>query len=196
MKYAVLLAVLLSACTAARKGAPVASVGDAPSLSLVPPGDTHLVIGDIEEDFVKAGVAFFKGARGPVALTFRSFGGSVYDGLELLRAMEEFPHPIVCRVDVAMSMGAVLTSACTTRIGLPRTVIMMHGAAGGARGKGDDLGSAADHLRVISLALGRQFCQRLKIPEADCMAKFAGAKEWFLDANEALAVGALDFIAK
>jgi len=154
------------------------------------------VIESIDGPGVVAALDFFKHASGPVVLVFRSMGGSVYGGLELLRAMEEYPHPIICRVDVAMSMGAVLTSACTTRVGLPRTIMMMHGASGRSGGKAGDLQTDSDHLRVISLALGRQFCRRLKISQADCMAKFAGNKEWFFDAEEALAVGAIDHIAR
>lgn len=195
MRALLLLVALLSACTASRAGV-TNSAQPTHVTQMAPLAASHLVVGDIDEEGVSAGKAFFKRARGPVAVTFRSFGGSVYDGLELLRAMEEFPYAITCRIEVAMSMGAVLTSACTYRMGIPRTIMMMHGPSGGARGKSGDLSTAGDHLRVVSLALGRQFCGRLKMPMEVCLSKFDGHREWFFDAEEALAVGAIDYIAK
>jgi ATP-dependent protease ClpP protease subunit len=60
-------------------------------------------------------------------LLITSPGGSVDDGMELIKIIEE-RKDIVCIADEAMSIAFILFQACSTRIATDRSVLMTHKA--------------------------------------------------------------------
>lgn len=71
---------------------------------------------------------------------------------------------------------------------------MAHEASSGAQGKERDLQSAADMLRVLRKAMAAHEARRLHMTPAEFDARIHET-DWWMDADEALEIGAVDSVA-
>lgn len=133
-----------------------------------------------------------------LVVEFNTPGGDVEAGMRLGKVIEESKTRIVCITDgMAASMGIYLMQSCHDRMMTGRSMLMAHAPSmGGGGGNAESFGNAGELLRVLEGALAYHVCHRMTIPAEDCKAKFAGSLEWWIGADEALAVGAVDAIAK
>lgn len=141
-------------------------------------------LSDLAEDIAEA-------PAGDFALTFRSPGGSVFDGLAFLEVMEAAQARgvrFVCTAELAASMGAVLYSACDVRLAVPRALFLIHSAAAGGGGNARDHRENADTLEVITDALYRQICRVLNIPFEE-LKRRADGRDYWLDTGRAVEIG-------
>lgn len=130
-----------------------------------------------------------------VVIDMNTPGGSVTAGQRLAKVIEESPVPIYCVADgMAASMGMYLLQSCHVRLMTKRTVLMAHGPSVGGfmAGKEQDFKNIAQMLKATEEALASHICKNIKLPEAECRAKFSGNNEWWLGAKEAKTVGAVD----
>lgn len=195
MRSAILvLAVLVSGCASA---APAVR-GPAPH-SAFPSG--LIPVGDIDADTLPPIQKKFDElvAAGEKTILFRinSFGGAVFAGMDFIQHVEDAARAhgvkIQCVVDSrAMSMGAVfLETFCEERLMTRRSMLMFHGAATQARGKQDDIESAASEMRAMNDAIANACSARMSITADEYKAHVAH-QDWFMAADEALRLGAVD----
>lgn len=137
-------------------------------------------------------------AAGDKVINFRinSFGGSVFDGLDLIQQVTDARARGVwvrCVVDTkAMSMGFVfLQTACDDRMMTPRAVLLTHNGSTGAQGTVDDLEEAMQMVRALNDAMARVCAARMGMPLERYKAKIR-RHAWTMSADEALAVRAVD----
>ncbi len=122
-------------------------------------------------------------------------GGSVPDGFELARAIEESDAPVTCVADGnAESMGFYLLQACDHRAMTKRSKLMAHEPAlgGGFSGQPNQWQGIANMMKAEADALAEHCQHRLKISLKEYHEKVDGSKMWFLTHNEAMKVAAVD----
>ncbi len=156
----------------------------------------------IDQKSVDATISWLEAAKAaePVAVVIEltTPGGSVDSGFRLIRAIETSPVPVVCVVDhKAMSEGFAILEACHLRSATPRSQLMTHtpyvnSLAGGTL---EDLENVLGSLKATAHSHAIQCSKRLKVSFEEYSKKVSGGKSWFMGADEALAVGAIDFIA-
>ena len=132
-----------------------------------------------------------------IFLYINSPGGSVTAGLSIIDTMHHIKPPVatVC-VGMAASMGSLILSqgAKGKRFVLPNAEVMIHQPSGGAYGQASDIDITAKHIlktrdklnKMLSKASG----QKLAKVEQDV------DRDFFMDAEEALAYGIVDAIYK
>jgi ATP-dependent Clp protease protease subunit len=133
-----------------------------------------------------------------IPLYFVSPGGSIGDGLVFVRYMEKKQAEgikFTCTADLAASMGAVIYSGCDFRQALPRATIMVHGASGTVQGKAKEMQEAGALLEHLSKALIHHMASHMTISFEELW-KRAGATEYWLTADEAKAIGLVDYVLK
>ncbi len=129
--------------------------------------------------------------NGRMNIYINSPGGYVGKGLDFLRDMEAAQARgvrLVCTVDFAASMAAVIFSACDIRLAKPRAILMIHSAANNEGGNAREHREAADRLEIVSDALLRQIQRVLNISFRELKAR-AGEREYWLDAGRAKQIG-------
>lgn len=135
----------------------------------------------------------------PITITFNSPGGSVIDGMALfdyIRFLRDEGHHItIIALGYAASMAGILLQAADTRVMAKGAWLLIHEVAFGAAGK---IGEVEDMYR---------FGERLKDQAAQIFIERSGGKldretldrnwtrkDWWLSAEEALALGLIDEI--
>ncbi len=158
---------------------------------------------DVDNDSADAAIAAIDeaNARGVPSITinFDSGGGSIRAGFRLAKTIENSRAPVTCVVDgTAASMAHYLLQSCHVRLMTSRSVLMLHDAAlyGEFGGQAPAWQNIANRLRVLSEALSQHQCRRLSISFTECRARSAAPLEWWMGADEALAVGAIDGIVR
>jgi ATP-dependent protease ClpP protease subunit len=129
-----------------------------------------------------------------VVVEINSPGGSVFAAVEIQKAIERHPHQVICVVDgMAASAAFVTLQACSVRAMTPRSVLMAHHASlSGASGKSEDLENAASALRAVDRAMTLFVCKRMGITPEAYEAHVSGNREWWLAADEAEKMNAID----
>lgn len=191
MRWLAVVAALLSGCVHA---APAPTAHKAFPAGLID-------ITDIDDAELKPVQAKFDElvAAGERTVMFRinSFGGAVWAGWDFVQHIEDAKKAhdvhVVCALDVkAMSMGAVfLESFCDERLMSRRGLLMFHGAAAGVKGKADDVRSTLSEMDAMNNAIANTCAERMGMDLAAYHAK-TDHQDWFLAADEALALGAVD----
>jgi ATP-dependent protease ClpP protease subunit len=153
----------------------------------------------VKEESARDLIAWLKKAEevnaGAVVIEITTKGGSIDDGFKIIRAMEDFKKPIYCVADYeTQSEGFALLESCTRRFMTKRTTLMTHkpyvtevsGPLTIERLEG-----ILEDLRATASAHAEICSHRLKITRAqyDTMVAF---KDWSMDSEEALQVGAVD----
>lgn len=192
-----ILALLLCCCATVSPVRPTDTVrlsSDAANITL-PEGCTGVVrITDEISDpaaFVAAMAACNDRA---VVVEINSPGGSVFGALEMQKAIEAHPHPVLCMVDgMAASAAFVTLQACDVRTMTPRSILMAHEASLRAGGQLTQVVNAEALLRALNKAMALFVTGRMGMDLATYEAKVSNGKEWWIPADEARAVNAIDF---
>jgi ATP-dependent Clp protease protease subunit len=124
-------------------------------------------------------------------------GGSVPDGFELAKAIEDSEAPVTCIVDgEAASMGFYITQSCQKRVMTKRSSLMAHEPAIGGNfyGTPNQWQAIANWLAASREALAEHCQHRLKISMAEYRKRTDGGLMWWINYKEAVKVGAVDEI--
>lgn len=163
------------------------------------PHATGVVVFDkvVTSESADALIAAIESAQGmmeSLIIEIDSPGGSVMAGRRIIRAIEDSSVNIYCIVEgEGDSMAMAILQACPFRAMSQRSRLMAHEpAVSGAGGNSGDLANDSKSLQTLSKALAEGICHRMKISRAACMYKFSDGREWWLDWEEAKAVGAVD----
>lgn len=137
----------------------------------------------------------------PLTVVLNSPGGSVIDGLALydhIRDLSGRGHHMTVKVrGMAASMGGILLQAGDTRVVGPEALVLIHEVSGGALGRINDMEDRIAHTRrlwdrladILSRGSKRHGKQGMTAEEIQTKAhKF----DWWLDGNEAVALGFAD----
>lgn len=164
-----------------------------------PPKDpiVHILFNaEVDEESVNKAIdaLTFRKAR-VFVIEFNTPGGYVSHGFRLTKAIEASRVPVICVVDgTAASMGFYLLQSCGVRVMTFRSVLMAHEPAlsasnfGGTKGAWKDI---YERLRVLSNAMNHHMSRRLNISYAEFSAR-VNDKDWWMDAEEAWKVRAID----
>jgi ATP-dependent Clp protease, protease subunit len=160
------------------------------------------VTGPIEDYMANLIVAqlLFLEAEDPkkdIFLYINSPGGSVTAGLSIIDTMHHIKPPVatVC-VGLAASMGSLILSqgAKGKRFILPNAEVMIHQPSGGAYGQASDIDITTKHILKtrdkLNKMLAKATSQKLPKIEQDV------DRDFFMDAEEALAYGIVDAVYK
>lgn len=136
-------------------------------------------------------------ATKPITLYINSPGGSIVDGMAIYDTIRRSTAPVHCVVaGMAASMGAVILSGCKKgeRAILPHGEVLLHQPLGGARGQATDIEISANRILKMKKTLLQILADNSGHPfeklEEDC------DRDYWLDAEEALAYGMVDKILK
>ena len=158
---------------------------------------------EVDGPIVKTLIANIKSANElgaeAILLQINSPGGSVWDGFDLMQAMEESNIPVNCVVDgMAASMAYNILQSCNTRMMTPRSTLMVHQAALGGQvyGHQDTFATLAARLAAVDEAMLWQEGHRLHITLDQLRAKVAHGAEWWTAFHEAKEVGQVDRVVK
>lgn len=158
---------------------------------------------EVNEQTSKAAVAWLNKANDAgadeILIEFNTPGGSIPDGFELARAIEDSKAPVSCVVDGnGESMGFYLLQSCNTRYMTKRSKLMAHepSLSGGMSGQPNRWQAIADMMKAENENMIEHCSHRLKISREQYVAKTEGGRMWFLLWQEALKVGAIDEIGR
>jgi ATP-dependent Clp protease protease subunit len=132
----------------------------------------------------------------PSAIVFEinSPGGEVDAGFDLTKAIERSPVPVLCIVDgEADSMAFYVLQSCTARFMTPRSSLMFHGVTMVGPMRQTSMETTAKQIEVYNSAMIGQVAARMKISK-DALWAHLKQGDWWMDADEALEVGAVDAI--
>ncbi len=132
-----------------------------------------------------------------ISVYINSPGGSVSSGFAIYDTMQFVGSDVstIC-IGMAASMGAFLLSSGTPgkRYALPNADIMIHQPLGGAEGQASDIKIAADRIILLRKKLNKILAKNTKNPlkkiEKDT------ERDYYLDAEEAVAYGLIDQVIK
>lgn len=123
-----------------------------------------------------------------------SYGGSVHWGMQMIQELETSGLKVSCVVDTkAMSMGFFLleSDACQQRLMTTRSTLMVHEPWTQTRGNATQLEETAKRLRTLGNSMLNMAIERMSICKDEILKKVDN-KEWHMDYEEALDVGAID----
>ncbi|TGB01661.1 ATP-dependent Clp endopeptidase proteolytic subunit ClpP [Halobacillus salinus] len=165
--------------------------------------DRIVILGDeINDQIANAIVAqlLFLSADDPekdISLYINSPGGSTSAGFAILDTMNHIQPDVrtIC-TGMAASFGAVLLMAGEKgkRYALPNSELMIHQPLGGAKGQATDIDISARRILKLKSRLNRMIADWTGQPEEKV--KHDMERDYFMDAEEALAYGVIDQIIK
>ena len=134
-----------------------------------------------------------KDSKKDISLYINSPGGSITAGMAIYDTMNLVSSDIstIC-VGICASMGAFLLAGGKKgkRYSLPNGEVMIHQPLGGGQGQASDISIMAKRLlrikQKINQILSEKTGQPIEIIERDC------ERDYFMDADEALAYGLID----
>lgn len=130
-----------------------------------------------------------------ILFEINSPGGSVSDGFELIKAIENSEAPVTCVVDGdAESMGAAILEGCDHRAMTKRSKLMFHEPALGGmlQGQPNQWAAIAAMMKAEAEILAEHCAHLMKISLKEYNAHVVGSQMWFLTHREAMKVGAVD----
>ncbi len=131
----------------------------------------------------------------PLLVHIDSEGGSVFDGLSLYEAFASYSGPKEAIIEsTAFSMASYIAMAFDRVTIAENGYVMVHQPSTDTGGTASELVSTADVLTKLDQSMTAAYVRKSGLSEA--RVKQMMAAETFLNANEALAVGFVDAIAK
>jgi ATP-dependent Clp protease protease subunit len=132
-----------------------------------------------------------------ITLTFNSPGGSVLDGFALfdfLRQLRSMGHHLTTvALGRAASMGAVLLQAGDRRVMGQNAFLLIHEVSNLSSGKVSELEDSVEFSRRLQKRLVAILADRSSLTGPQIQRRWA-RKEWWLDAEEAVALGLADAV--
>lgn len=140
------------------------------------------------------------GVRHPdaIVLELNTTGGSVPDGFEIARAIEDAPVQVICLVDGpqgAQSMGFYILQSCDIRLMTKRSVLMVHQPHYGRpvfRGSAVEWQNIASWLKALNRGMVEHEVKKMNVSAKQLEERILGASEWYMDWEQALNVRAVD----
>lgn len=133
----------------------------------------------------------------PVTITISSPGGSVMDGLalfdEILRLRRGGVKVVTRASGLVASMATIVLQAGTERVADQNVQILVHELSGGDGGKISGVLDEAAMMKKLNVRLLGILAERSTLTAKQVLTR-ATRKEWWLDAEEALALGFVDRI--
>lgn len=133
----------------------------------------------------------------PITVLFNSPGGSVLDGLALfdyLRRLRSSGHHVTTvAIGRAASMGAVLLQAGDRRLIGANAFLLIHEVSNSSAGKVSELEDGVEFTRKLQKRLQAILAERSSLTEQQIARRWV-RKEWWLDAEEAVALGFADAV--
>lgn len=134
----------------------------------------------------------------PLTVTLNSPGGSVLAGLALydhIRELSHRGHKMTVKVrGMAASMGGILLQAGDIRIIGPEALLLIHEVSSGTYGKLSDMQDSINFSRKLWDKLLKILARRSKLSDEEIKER-SHKYDWWLDAEEAVALGFADKIA-
>ena len=131
----------------------------------------------------------------PMTVIFNSPGGAVLDGLALFDYLKQLRrlghHVTTIALGRAASMGAVLLQAGDTRIIGENSFLLVHEVSHIGSGKVSELEDGVEFTKRLQKRLLAILADRSTLSEKEIQRRWA-RKEWWLDAEEAVALGLAD----
>ena len=132
----------------------------------------------------------------PIHLHINSYGGEAASLRAILSAMDAVLAPIVTVVEgAAYSCGSLLSVCGDYRIIGEHADLLIHPSFGGTRGEASDMKADADHLQWLDEWCVNLYAKHSNIDKEELQEAFAKHKQWYIPAEEALALGLVDAIA-
>ena len=133
----------------------------------------------------------------PITVIFNSPGGSVLDGLALfdyLRRLRATGHHVTTvALGRAASMGAVLLQAGDQRVMGANAFLLVHEVSHASAGKVSEMEDGVEFTRKLQKRLQAILAERSTLTGVQISRRWV-RKEWWLDAEEAVALGFADAV--
>lgn len=130
-----------------------------------------------------------------LVLNINSPGGLVEEGFLLVQAIEQSPIPVMCVVDgTAASMGFYILQACDRRVMTARSSLMWHSVSINASVNSRNIESVKNRITVLNAGALNHVAKKMKIPKEEIAERLSFFGDWWIDADEALKIGAVDAV--
>ena len=132
-----------------------------------------------------------------IVIRIRTNGGSVNHGLGLIGKileMRDMGYNIICESEgMVISMGIPIMASCSVRRGHRYDVFMIHNVAAGVEGTLTRMTNVVNEAARLDRVCAQIIIDNSKITKKQIKKKTSGL-DWWIDANEALALGLIDEI--
>jgi ATP-dependent Clp protease protease subunit len=157
--------------------------------------DLIRAIYDINLDDEEKEQTFQEYERPPIHLLLNTFGGSVYDGLGLIGAIELSTTPVVVTcLGSAMSMGLFILAAGHHRRAHHLSTIMYHQISLMSFDKLEGFKKDAEEAQRLEKLCDAILFKRTKLKSKDLEDHKMRKSDWFMSAQDALKAGIIDEI--
>ena len=131
--------------------------------------------------------------RTPIKVMINSGGGDVQVMLTVIKTMKISKTPVytIC-FSSAMSAAAEILASGHKRYALPGTCVMVHSGSCSYGGTMEQAESCKKYVDALTKRATDEFVNNTKIDAKTLKKK--GASDWYMDENEALEKGVIDFI--
>jgi ATP-dependent Clp protease protease subunit len=158
-------------------------------------GDLIKSIYEINMDDEEKELTFVDYERPPIHLILNTYGGSVYDGLALIGAIELSTTPVVTTcLGSAMSMGLFILSSGHHRRAHHLSTIMFHQISSYSWDKIEGIKKDLEEANRLETVCESLLLARTKIKQSDLNNHKKAKSEWYMTAQEALKMGIIDEI--
>lgn len=133
----------------------------------------------------------------PIKLYIDSYGGYVYQCFGLLEVMDKSKTPIHTIVTgAAMSCGFLMAITGHKRFAYEKATLMYHQVSSGAVGKLKEMEEEIIETKRLQKMIETHTLRFTTISKERLQKAFDAKEDWFIDAKEALKLGAVDEIIK
>ena len=140
---------------------------------------------------------FKKFKRHPIQLILNTYGGSVYDGLALISAIELSETPVhITVIGSAMSMGLFILVSGEHRSASKHATIMYHQLSAFAWDKLEGIKNDVKEWERIEKVCENILFKNTKLTSQHLKEYKKRKKEWFITPKEAMKLGIIDKIIK
>lgn len=132
--------------------------------------------------------------RKPIDMYISSYGGSIYDGLTVVDAMEKSKTPIHTHVNYAMSMGFIISLFGHKRTCNKYARFMWHSMSAGTIGKLKDMEEDMVENKYLQEVMDKITLSRTKLTKKKLKEIIDAKKDFYFNADDALAAKIVDGI--
>ena len=143
----------------------------------------------------QAEALFTEYERQPIHLILNTYGGSVYDGLGLIGAMDISRTPVVVTcIGSAMSMGLLILASGDFRRIHAYSTAMYHQISSLSYDKLEGLKKDIQEIERLEKIFDSVLLKKTKLKEEDLLKHKHSKSEWYITPKEALKYGIVDEI--
>lgn len=152
---------------------------------------------EINKDDEEKEGEYKKWVREPIQLILNTYGGSVYDGLGLINAIELSVTPVYTyAIGSAMSMGLFILVSGQKRFIAQHATVMYHQIATVSHGKLEGIKNDIKEGKRLEKVCEDILISRTKLTRENLEPYKRQKKEWYLTPKQALKLGIVDEILK